>query len=141
LHTLYDVQTQIPNFIIVTPASTSDVKGMDFISYQPNSYYVFDRGYNDFARLYNVHNQKAYFVFRARNRVKFKGIRSIKSKQNIGIISDQIGVFTTGNSPKRYPEQIRKIHYYDAEQNREFIFLTNDFTSDANTITELYRKR
>ncbi|EGK01655.1 IS4 family transposase, partial [Dysgonomonas gadei] len=58
-----------------------------------------------------------------------------------GIKSDQIGVFTTGNSPKRYPEKIRKIRYYDTVQNREFVFLTNDLVSDAKTITELYRKR
>jgi hypothetical protein len=141
LHTLYDVRTQIPDFVIVTPASVNDVNGMDYIDYQIGSYYIFDRGYNDFARLYKIHMHKAFFVFRARERVKFRRIYSIKREQNSGIKSDQIGVFTTGNSPKRYPEKIRKIRYYDAEQNREFVFLTNDFISDAKTITELYRKR
>ena len=141
LHTLYDVRTQIPDFVIVTPASVNDVNGMDFINYQPGNYYIFDRGYNDFARLYNIHTGKAFFVFRAREKVRFRRIYSIKREQNGGVKSDQIGVFTTGNSPKRYPEKIRKIRYYDAEQNREFVFLTNDFNSDAKTITELYRKR
>lgn len=141
LHTLYDVRTQIPDFVIVTPASTNDVNGMDFIVYQPGSYYIFDRGYNDFARLYNIHRQNAFFVFRARDKVCFRRMYSAKKQQNTGIKSDQTGVFTTGKSPQRYPEKIRKIRYYDAEQNREFIFLTNDFSSDALTITELYRKR
>jgi len=141
LHTLYDVRTQIPDFIVVTPASTNDVNGMDYIDYQNGSYYIFDRGYNDFARLYHIHKQKAFFVFRAREKVKFKRMYSFKKEPNTGIKSDHIGVFTTGNSPKRYPEKIRKIRYYDIEQDREFIFLTNDFTSDAKTITELYRKR
>jgi hypothetical protein len=141
LHTLYDVKTQIPDFVVVTPASVNDVNGMDYINYQIGSYYIFDRGYNDFARLYNIHTHKAFFVFRAREHVKFRRLYSIKKEQNSGIKSDQIGVFTTGKSPKRYPEKIRKIRYYDAEQDREFIFLTNDFTSDAKTITELYRKR
>jgi hypothetical protein len=141
LHTLYDVQTQIPDFLVVTPASVNDVNGMDYIDYQRGSYYIFDRGYNDFARLYRVHINRSYFVFRAREKVKFRRIYSIKKEQNTGIKSDQIGVFTTGNSPKRYPEKIRKIRYYDAEQNREFVFLTNDFISEAKTITELYRKR
>jgi len=141
LHTLYDVRTQIPDFVIVTPASVNDINGMDFINYQQGSYYIFDRGYNDFARLYKIHTHKALFVFRAREGVKFRRIYSIKKEQNTGIKSDQIGVFTTGNSPKRYPEKIRKIRYYDVEQDREFIFLTNDFTTDAKTITEFYRKR
>ena len=141
LHTLYDVKTQIPDFIVVTPASVNDINGMDFINYQNGSYYIFDRGYNDFARLYKIHMNDAFFVFRARDQVKFRRIYSIKREQNSGIKSDQIGVFTTGNSPKRYPEKIRKIRYYDTEQSREFIFLTNDFISDAKTIAELYRKR
>jgi transposase len=141
LHTLYDVKTQIPDFVVVTPASVNDVNGMDYIDYQVGSYYIFDRGYNDFARLYHIHKQKSFFVFRAHDNIKFKRMYSIKKEVNTGIISDQIGVFTTGNSPKRYFGKIRKIRYYDAVQNREFVFLTNDFTSDAKTITELYRKR
>jgi hypothetical protein len=66
---------------------------------------------------------------------------SIAKKPNSGVKSDHIGVFTAGKSPERYPEKLRKIHYWDAEQRREFIFLTNDLVSDARTITELYRKR
>ncbi len=141
LHTLYDVKTHIPDFIVVTPASVNDVNGMDYIDYQPESYYIFDRGYNDFARLYTIHCKKAFFVFRARNSVKFRRMYSIYREPDSGVRSDHIGVFTTGASPKRYPEKLRKIRYWDAEQGREFIFLTNDLTSDARTITELYRKR
>jgi len=141
LHTLYDVRTQIPDFVIVTPASVNDVNGMDFVNYQLGDYYIFDRGYNDFARLYKIHTHEAFFVFRVREGVKFRRIYSIKKEPNTGIKSDHIGVFTTGNSPKRYPEKNRKIRYYDVEQDREFIFLTNDFITEAKTITELYRKR
>jgi transposase len=141
LHTLYDVRTQIPNFVVVTPASVNDVNGMDYIPYECGSYYIFDRGYNDFARLYNIHQHEAFFVFRARDNIQFKRMYSVKKEANTGVKADQIGVFTTGNSPKRYPAKIRKIHYYDAEQDRHFIFLTNDFTSTATVIAELYRKR
>jgi transposase len=141
LHTLYDIKTQIPDFVIVTPASVHDINGMDFINYQQGSYYIFDRGYKDFSRLYKIHIHDAFFVFRAHEDVKFRRMYSIKKEINTGIKSDQIGVFTAGKSPKRYPEKIRKIRYYDVEQNRELIFLTNDFTTDAKTITELYRKR
>lgn len=141
LHTLYDVRTSIPDFAVVTPASVHDVNGMDYIDYQIGSYYIFDRGYKDFARLYHIHTRKSFFVFRALEHVKFRRIYSRKKELNSGVKSDQIGVFTAGKSPKRYPEKIRKIRYYDKEQDREFVFLTNDFTSDAKTITELYRKR
>jgi transposase len=141
LHTLYDIRTQIPDFVVVTPASVNDVNGMDFINYQKGSYYIFDRGYNDFARLYKIQIHDAFFVFRAREKVKFRRIYSMKREKSSGIKSDQIGVFTTGNSPKRYPEKIRRIRYYDVEKDREFFFLTNDFSSDAKTITELCRQR
>jgi len=107
--------------------------------YQQGNYYIFDRGYNDFSRLYAINNHNAFFVFRARNGVKFRHIYSIKNENQSGIKADQIGVFTTGNSPKRYPKKICKICYYDTEQDRDFVSLTNDFNSDANTITELYR--
>jgi hypothetical protein len=74
LYTLYDIRTQIPDFVIVTPASVNDVNGMELINYQQGSYYIFDRGYNDFARLYNIHIHKAFFVFRACDGVKFRRI-------------------------------------------------------------------
>ena len=74
LYTLYDIRTQIPDFVIVTPASVNDVNGMELINYQQGSYYIFDRGYNDFARLYNIHIHKAFFVFRAWDGVKFRRI-------------------------------------------------------------------
>jgi len=141
LHTLYDVKTHIPDFVVVTPASVNDVHGMDYIDYQPNSYYIFDRGYNDFARLYTIHGRGAFFVLRARDNVKFRRMYSIAKEPDSGVRSDHIGVFTTGKSPDRYPEKLRKIRYWDTEQGREFIFLTNDLVSDARTITELYRKR
>ena len=141
LHTLYDVRTHIPDFVVVTPASVNDVNGMDYIDYQPDSYYIFDRGYNDFARLYTIHRKEAFFVLRAKSNVQFRRMYSIAREPNSGVRSDHIGVFTTGDSPKRYPEKLRKIRYWDVEQGREFIFLTNDISSDARTITELYRKR
>lgn len=141
LHTLYDVKTQIPSFVVVTPASVNDVNGMDYIAYEPGSYYIFDRGYNDFARLYTICQNKAFFVFRARDQVRFRRIYTVLGERSPAVKSDQIGVFTTGKSPKRYPQKIRKVRYYDQENKRTFIFLTNDFTSSADTIADLYHKR
>lgn len=141
MHTLYDMRTNIPSLVVVTPASISDILGMDFIDIESGSYYIFDRGYNDFERLYKIHKQGGYFVFRARDNLKFRRIYSLSNARNDSIIADQIGVFTTGKSPKRYPEKIRRIKYHDKEQNRTFVFLTNNFELAAQTIADLYHKR
>jgi IS4 transposase len=122
----------------VTPGATSDVIGMDYINYGTGDYYIFDRGYKDFARLYNINIQNAFFVFRASDLLKFRRIYSISKDTENGIKSDQIGVLTNRSSSKRYP--VRRINYYNAEQDRDFIFLTNVFTSSASVIAELYRK-
>ncbi len=141
LHTQYDVRTNIPSLVVVTPARVSDMQGMDFISVEPNSYYIFDRGYNDFARLYSIRQQDGYFVFRARDKLQFRRIYSVRGNRDEAIRADQIGVFTAGKSPKRYPAKIRRVKYYDVLQKRTFVFLTNDFTSSAQTIADIYHKR
>jgi hypothetical protein len=140
IHTLLDVKTQIPCFMLVTPASTNDIKAMGHIPYEKNSFYIFDRGYNSFADLYKIHLLDAFFVFRARDKLKFRRIYSRPcDKQSVK--SDQIGVFTTGKSPSLYPEKLRKIHYYDALTDKDFIFLTNNVTLSANDIALLYKIR
>jgi len=141
MHTLFDVKTSIPSFIHITPASVNDVKAMDYIPYEQGSYYIFDRGYNDFERFYNIHSQKAFFVFRARDNLKFRRIYSIKADRASGVRSDQIGVFTTGKSRERYPEKIRRVRYHDRENNIDFTFLTNDTKLTANQIALLYKNR
>ena len=141
MHTLYDVKTHIPSFIHITPASVNDIKAMDYIPYEPGSYYIFDRGYSDFERLYSIHLQMAFFVFRARDNLKFSRIYSIKADRASGIRSDQIGVFTSGKYPDRYPEKIRRIRYYDSENDIDFIFLKNNFTLTTSEISLLYKKR
>jgi len=140
LNTLFDVKTQIPCFMLVTPASTNDIKAMEYIPYEKGSFYIFDRGYNSFADLYRIHRLEAYFVFRARDNLKFRRIYSRPCDKK-SVKSDQIGVFTTGKSPSLYPEKLRKIRYYDADTDREFIFLTNNFLLTANEIALLYKNR
>lgn len=137
LHTLYDIRTNIPSFVVITPALVNDICGMDFLNVECGSYW----GYNDFARLYAIHRRGGYFVFRARDQLKFRRIYSVEGERNEAILADQIGVFTTGLSPKRFPEKIRRVKYHDIEQNRTFVFLTNDFASSAQTIADLYHKR
>ena len=140
LHTMLDVKRQIPCFMLVTPASTNDIKAMEHIPVEKGSFYIFDRGYNSFADLYRIHRLEAFFVLRARDNLQFKRLYS-RLKVDKGIRSDHIGVFTTGKSPKHYPEKIRRIRYHDADTDREFTFLTNNMTLSAGEIALLYRNR
>lgn len=141
MHTLYDVKTQIPSFIYITPASVNDVKAMDQIPYERGSYYIFDRGYNDFERLYRINKLEAYFVLRARDNLNFDRRYSQKVDKQSGVKYDQIGVFAAPRSRSRYPEKIRRIKYYDSETEVEFVFLTNNFELTATEIAVLYKNR
>ena len=141
MHTLYDVKTQIPSFIYITPASVNDVKAMDQIPYERGSYYIFDRGYNDFERLYRINKLEAYFVLRARDNLNFDRRYSKKADKQSGVKYDQIGVFAAPRSRSRYPEKIRRIKYYDSETEVEFVFLTNNFELTATEIAVLYKNR
>lgn len=93
MHTLYDVKTQIPTFIYITPATVNDVNAMDKIPYERGSYYLFDRGYNDFEWLYRINKLEAYFVLRARDNLNFERMYSKKTDKQSGVKYDQIGVF------------------------------------------------
>ena len=141
MHTLYDVKTKIPSFIYITPANVSDVNAMDHIPYESGSYYIFDRGYNDFERLYRITNLEAYFVLRAKNNLKFNRMYSNKADKSSGVKYDQIGNFVLPGSYKRYPEKLRRIKYYDVETDVEFVFLTNNFELSAIEIAVLYKNR
>jgi transposase len=126
--------------MLVTPASVNDIKAMEYISYERNGFYIFDRGYNSFADLYKIHLQDAFFVFRARDKLKFRRIYSCPcDKKNVKC--DHIGMLSTGKSPKLYPEKLRKIRYYDTDSDREFVFLTNNFDLTAAEIALLYKHR
>lgn len=137
MHTLYDIKTQIPNFVYITPASVNDVNAMDHIPYEIGSYYIFDRGYNDFERLYRINKFKAYFVLRARDNLKFNRMYSNKADKQTGVKCDQIGTFAVPKSHSRYPEKLRRIKYYDSETNVGFVFLTNNFELTATEIAVL----
>jgi hypothetical protein len=140
IHTLLDIRTQIPCFMLVTPASTNDVNAMEHIPYEPNGFYIFDRGYNSFADLYRIHLLEAFFVVRAKNNLKFRRIYS-QPCDKPSVICDQIGMFFTGKSSELYPEKLRRIHYYDVDTGRNFVFLTNNFSLTANEIALLYKNR
>lgn len=141
LHTLFDVKTNIPVFIHVTPASTHDVKGLDELAIEAGGYYVLDRGYVDFERLYTIHQRQAFFVTRAKRNNRVRRIYSAEVNKEAGVLYDQEIKLTGYNSYKSYPEKFRRIKFYDNEQNRTFIFLTNNLTLPATEIAMLYKYR
>lgn len=141
IHTLLDLKTSIPEFIFITEGNVHDVNAMDFISVQKGSYYVMDKAYIDFARLYNIKQDKAYFVVRAKENIQFKRLASRPADKKIGILCDQDIGLTGIKSSQRYADPLRRIKFYDAEFERTFIFLTNNFKLKAVTITKLYKHR
>lgn len=141
LHTLYDITTQIPTFIHITAATVNDVNAMDYIPYESDAYYIFDRGYVDYERLYKITLLSAYFVVRAKSNLKFRRIYSRKVNKSTGVQTDQIGRLTGFYVAKDYPEKLRKVKYYDSEMNRTFVFLTNNMTLTAQEIAMLYKNR
>ena len=140
VHTLYDVETQIPKFFHITEAKVHDSKAMKEIPYEPSAYYIFDRGYNDFKSLYHIHLVKAKFVIRAKNNLKYKAVKW-KRRLPKNVLSDST-IELTGHYPhKYYPEQFRLVRYWDGEQEREFVFITNAMDISALQVAELYRNR
>ena len=141
LHTLYDITTKIPVFIHITRATVHDVNAMDVIPYEVGAYYIFDRGYVDFKRLYKISTLSSFFVVRAKSNLKFKRMYSNKVNKISGVKVDQIGKLTGFYVSKDYPEKIRRIKYYDIESKRNFIFLTNNTELTAEQIALLYKNR
>ena len=140
VHTLYAVETQIPAFIHIPEAAVHDSKTMKEIPYESGSYYIFDRAYNNFKMLYKVHQIDAFFVVRAKKNLQYK---SIKWKRRLpkNVLSD-VTIELIGFYPKQYyPEQFRLVRYWDEEQKREFVFLTNAMHISALQVAELYKNR
>jgi hypothetical protein len=141
LHTLFDVKTSIPCFIHITEAAIHEVNAMDELSYEVDSFYVFDRGYIDYDRLYTIHRTGAYFVVRAKNNFNFKRQYSFKCDKDKGVRCDQSVLLAGFYVSEDYPDKLRRIKYYDQETDIEFVFLTNNFELSAIDIALLYKYR
>ncbi|BBE16625.1 mobile element protein [Aquipluma nitroreducens] len=141
LHTIYDVKTSIPSFLHITTASVHDVNILDLIPYETGSFYIVDKGYIDFKRLYRLHLKGAFFVTRAKDNMRFKRMYSSAVDKTTGVLYDQIGRLETYYSRKDYPEKLRRIKYYDQNRDRTFIFMTNNTDLKAEEIAMLYKKR
>lgn len=141
LHTLIDLRGSIPSFIKITDGKVHDVNILDDLIPEPGSFYVMDRGYLDFTRLYAISQLMAFFVIRSKTNLKFQRIYSHPIDKSTGLICDQTIVLSLPNSAKDYPERLRRIRYYDAENDKNLTFLTNNFTLPAFLVTQLYKCR
>lgn len=140
LHTQLDIAGSIPTFIKVTSAAAHDFAGMDDIVVEAGAYYLFDRGYIDFERLYRIHAEKGYFIIRSKGNLDFRRISSSASKCK-NIICDQIICLRGPKSSIRFPEYLRRIKIKDEDMDKPIILLTNHFELEAHTVGLLYRQR
>jgi hypothetical protein len=141
LHTLLDLRGAIPTFIHISDGKLHDVNVLDLLSPEPGAYYVMDRGYLDFARLYVLHQAGSFFVTRAKSNSKFKRLVSQPVQRSTGLICDQVVELTVFYSHQGYPERLRRIRFKDPETAKTLVFLTNNFALPALTIGALYKSR
>ena len=139
-HVLYDLETHVPSFYHITTASVHDSKAMSAIPYESGSYYVFDRGYNAFAELFRINRLESFFVVRAKQNLKFKCVKW-KRRMPENVPGDAEIEFAEEASLKKYPDKLRLVRFHDTEQNRDFAFLTNDFSLPSLKVADLYRNR
>ena len=141
VHTLMNLQGNIPEFILITTGKTHDVHALDHLVFQPGAFYVMDRAYLDYERLYTIDQSQAFFVTRAKKNTRFARRYSNEVDKSTQVQCDQIGVLETFYSHQAYPDPLRRIRYYDEENNRRLVFLTNNMQLPAVTIAELYKSR
>jgi len=141
MHTLMDLRGNIPSFIEITDGKLHDVNILDILVPEPGSFYIMDRGYLDFERLYVFTQLLSFFVTRAKKNTKFRRIYSHPVDRSTGLKCDQTIMLVTLNSLEGYPEKLRRVKYFDAEREKQLVFLTNNFVLPALTITKLYKCR
>jgi hypothetical protein len=141
LHTLLDLRGSIPSFIHISDGKLHDVNVLDRILFEAGCFYVMDRGYVDFARLYRLHQALAFFVIRAKSNLQYRRVYSHPVDKTMGLRCDQTIVLTGVKTATDYPIQLRRVKFYDAEHDKLFVFLTNNFALPALTIAQLYRCR
>ena len=141
IHTLLNLQNNIPAFISINDGSVHDVNILDELITEIGAFYIIDRGYTDFERLYKLNISNAYFVTRAKSNLQFQRIYSHHVDKSTGLICDQsisLAVFYTS---KDYPDKLRRIKYLDTDNEKRLVFITNNFSLPTITIANLYKQR
>jgi hypothetical protein len=141
MHTLLDLRGNIPSFIEITEGTLHDVNILDILIPEPGSFYVMDRGYLDFERLYVFTQLLAFFVTRTKKNTKVRRVYSHPVDRTDGLRYDQTVMLVTPKSLAGYPEKLRRVKYFDAEREKQLVFLTNNFVLPALTIAQLYKCR
>lgn len=141
MHTKMDAKTSIPDFIHISDGKMHDVNVLDYITIIADSFYVLDRGYVDYERLYRIHKAEAYFITRTKKNMDFKRMYSAKVDKSTGVKCDQTIKLTGFYASKDYSEKLRRIKFYDTERGKTLIFLTNNFELSALEISMLYKNR
>lgn len=141
LHALMDLRGSIPCFIRITEGKTHDVNILDELILEPAAFYIMDRGYIDFRRLYVFTQIPAFFVTRAKSNLNYRWLSSRPVDKSTGLRSDQTVLLKGPKTSQEYPDPLRRVGYFDAETAKRFVFLTNNFPLPASTIAQLYKCR
>lgn len=141
LHVMLDLKNSIPCFIRISEGKAHDLSGLDHIDFEADGFYVMDRGYTDFLRLFKIHKADAFFVIRAMDKLAFKRTKSFVCDKTTGVRCDQRIRLKNPVPAAKYPAAMRRIKFFDADQQRTFVFLTNNFELPADQIARLYKNR
>ncbi len=141
LHTLLDLRGCIPTFLSITHGKVHDVNVLDELIPEPGAFYIMDRGYLDFQRLYVLNQCMAFFIIRSKKNTKFRRLYSRQVDKSTGLRCDQTIVLSGVNTANEYPEKLRRVKYFDSNTDKRFSFLTNNFIVPSLVVAELYRCR
>jgi hypothetical protein len=141
MHTLLDLRGNIPTFIHISDGKMHEVNVLDILTPEAGSFYIMDRGFTDFARWYVLHQAQAFFVIRGKTNLLFRRIYSRAVDKSTGLRCDQTIALASTKASNAYPQHLRRIKFYDAEHDKDLVFLTNNFDLPALTIAQLYRCR
>jgi len=141
LHLVMDIRGSIPAFFDMTSGKVNDVNFLDLITFELGAFYIMDRGYLDFGRLYGIHTKGAFFITRAKSNTRMERRYSNPVDKTTGVRADQIVFLTNTPTAKRYPDTLRRIKYRDEETGKTYVFLTNNVTASAASIALLYKNR
>jgi len=141
LHTLLDLRGAIPSFIYISDGKMADVRVLDILPVEAGAFYIMDRGYVDFARLYQLHQAGAFFVTRAKRGMNARRVYSNAVDKTTGVVCDQRIALNGSKSIRDYPEHLRRVRFKDPETGKTLVFLTNNTTLPAHVIAQLYKRR
>jgi len=141
IHTQLDLRGNIPSFFHITEAKKHDINFLDILEFEAGAFYIMDRGYFDFERLWKINQAESYFVIRAKKSISYERMYSGEVDRSTGLRCDQTIKLKNFYSKKHYPEKLRRVKYFDKETNKHYVYLTNNFKIDTKKVADLYKHR